>query len=110
MARRKTTPTQTNVGPEKARGRLEREGGLEEEPIDRAIVDVSGDCVALYSYDELDDRMRRIDRLTNAVMTKHPTHLEYRGISDRLVGMVRLDRDNAMVTWRLFPQGCVDCD
>lgn len=111
MARRKSpSTTQTNTAPESARGRLEREGGLEEHPIDKAEVNVSGSHVALYAWDDIQGRMVRIDRLTKAVMTVHATHMEYRGISDRLKDTVRLRGEDAMVTWRLFPRGCQDCD
>jgi hypothetical protein len=110
MARRKSTPSQTNTAPEDSRGRLEREGGLEETPIENAKVEVSGSHVVLYAWDDIDGRVRRIDKLTKAVMSKHATHNEYRGVSERLSGTVRLRGEDAMVTWRLFPKGCQDCD
>jgi hypothetical protein len=110
MARRKSTPTTTNIAPEDARGRLEREGGLEETPIEKAKVEVCGSHVVLYAWDEADGRVRRIDKLTEAVMTKSPTHMEYRGISERLTSMVGVRPEDALVTWRLFPKGCIDCD
>lgn len=110
MARRKSTPTTTNIAPENMRGRLEREGGLEETPIERAQVEVCGSHVVLYAWDVEDGRVRRIDKLTEAVMSKHSTHSEYRGLSERLTGMVGVRPADAMVTWRLFPKGCQDCD
>lgn len=113
MARRKTSTPTLNFqsGNDKARGVVEIEdfhGNVR--TFSQCEVNVSGSSAALYSWDDADERFIRIDGMKRVAIEQHATFLEFRGTSDKLSSDRRTPSDQCLQTWRLYPQGCQDCD
>ena len=67
-------------------------------------------CAVLYSREINGDRWRVVDRLTQAEVVEKPDGtMVITGISDELVGIVRVKRSEATVTWLVEPRGCSNC-
>lgn len=74
-------------------------------------INVSGSDVALYQWDTIEQRSHRIDRVLDVTITEHPSFVEIRGVSEKLRSSpLRPSAAEMMVTLRLFPVGCQDCD
>lgn len=76
-------------------------------------VDISGDDAALYQWNHAEERFIRIDRLRDVTVLQTGSFVEIRGASEKFHSSPlrrSLSPERNIVTLRLFPTGCQDCD